>query len=180
MNTYISMLRGINVSGQKMINMIKLKEMYESLGFKNVRTYIQSGYVVFQSPAAEVSELKGKIEEGIKRAFEFDVPVFIRTGDDFQKLIKKNPFSKNDIPRRYVTFLSDAPQHIPLDEIERVKDKSEEFLISGKEIYLFLPNGSGTTKLSNTFFEKKLRVGATTRNWNTVVTLFEMSGDKGK
>ncbi len=175
--TYISMLRGINVSGQKMTNMIKLKELYESLGFKNVQTYIQSGNVIFQCPPAEVSKLKAKIEEGIKRVFGFEAPVFIRTGEEFQKLIKKTPYAKEDISRIYVSFLSEVPVNIPIEELKRVKDKSEEFVISGKEIYLFLPNGAGKTKLSNTFLERKLKVGATTRNWNTVLTLLKMTDE---
>jgi uncharacterized protein (DUF1697 family) len=175
MNTYISMLRGINVSGQKKTSMTELRELYESLGLKNVRTHIQSGNVIFKSPSADPLKLKSKIESAIKESLGFDAPVFIRTRDDFQKLIKETPYPKKDPGKRHVTFLSDIPRLMPLDEIERIKDKSEEFLISGREVYLFLPNGSGKTKLSNTFFEKKLNVGATTRNWNTVLTLYAMS-----
>lgn len=174
------MLRGINVSGQKMTSMIKLKGLYESLGFKDVQTYIQSGNVIFRCPAADPLKLKARIEKGIKKVFGFDAPVFMRTREDFQKLIKKTPYSKKDISRLYVSFLSEVPPELPIEELESVKDTSEEFVISGREIYLFLPNGAGKTKLSNTFLEKKLKVGATTRNWNTVVRLFEMSGEKRK
>jgi uncharacterized protein (DUF1697 family) len=175
MTTYITMLRGINVGGQKKTSMTELKGLYESLGLKNVRTYIQSGNVIFESAAADPLELKTRIERGIKETFGYETAVFIRTRDDFQRLIKKTPYSKKDPGKRHVTFLSDIPRSIPLDEIERIKDTSEEFAIAGREIYLFLPNGSGNTKLSNAFFEKKLNVGATTRNWNTVLALYAAS-----
>ena len=175
MKTYISMLRGINVSGQKMISMGELKKLYGYLGFKNVQTYIQSGNVLFECPDTNTSKVISKIEKTIKESFGFDVLVFIRTKDDFHKLIKNTPFSKKDISKLYVTFLSGIPIQSPIDEINKIKDKSEEFLISGKEVYLFCPNGYGKSKLSNNFFERKLKLSATTRNWKTVNKLFSMA-----
>jgi len=175
MKTCTSMLRGINVSGQKTIPMAELKKLYESLGFKNVQTYIQSGNVIFTCPEKNVSLLKDKIEKKIQRAFGFEVLVFIRTPEDFKRVIDNTPFANKDIDRQYVTFLSEAPMQLPPDEINKAKDATEEFLISSKEIYLYCPNGYGRTKLSNGFFEKKLKVSATTRNWKTVLRLVEMA-----
>lgn len=175
MITYISMLRGINVSGQKKIKMEELKKLYESLGFKNVQTYIQSGNVIFDFSDTNISKLINKIEQKIKKSFNFDVPVLIRTKNDLQKLIANNPFTKKDSSKLYVTFLSDTPIKSPLDEITKIKDKSEEFIISGKEIYLFYPNGYGRSKLTNNYFERKLKLSATTRNWKTVNKLLELS-----
>jgi len=175
MNTYISMLRGINVSGHKKIKMEELKKLYETLGFSDVQTYIQSGNVVFKTSDTNISKLIGKIEKKIKSVFHFDVPVLIRTKNSFRKLIRNTPFVNKDFSNLHVTFLSDSPSHLPLDEINKIKDESAEFFISDKEIYVFCPNGYGRTKLNNNFFEKKLGITVTTRNWKTVNKLLEMA-----
>ncbi len=176
MKTYISMLRGINVSGQKKINMDDLKKLYESLGFENVQTYIQSGNVIFECSNKNIADIKSAIEKKIKQLFDFDVIVFIRTKDEFKNLIENSPFSAQDINNLYVTFLSDAPVKISEEEFKKAKAPSEEFLISDREIYLLCPDGYGRTKLSNNFFERKLKLCATTRNWKTVNKLFELAG----
>src|SRR3989344_9460699 len=176
MTTYISILRGINVGGQKKIKMEELKKLYESLGFKNVRTYIQSGNVIFECLDTNLAKLIHQIEQNIKNSLGFNVIVFIRTKNEIQKLIKNNPFAKKDLSKLYVIFLSDIKTKPPTDEInntkdkteEFTKDKTEEFFISGREIYLFCPNGYGISKLSNNFFERKLNILATRRNWKTV------------
>jgi uncharacterized protein (DUF1697 family) len=172
---YISMLRGINVGGQKKIKMNELALLYESRGFEKVQTYIQSGNVVFVSPERDSEKLSAKIEKEIKRRFGFDVAVLIRTAGEIQKIIKNNPFKGKDENYLHVTFLNGKPQEIPIEEIIKVKSGSEEFHIEGREIYLFCPNGYGNTKLSNNFFERKLKVAATTRNWRTVNTLFKIA-----
>jgi uncharacterized protein (DUF1697 family) len=175
MTTYISMLRGINVSGQKKIKMDELKKLYESLDFKNVQTYLHSGNVIFECSDTNVAKLINKIERKIKNSFGFDVLVLIRTITEIQKLIENTPFVKKDTSKLHVTFLSDTPTKSPINEINKIKDKSEEFFISGKEIYLFCPKGYGRTKLSNNFFERKLKLSATTRNWKTVNKLLEIA-----
>ena len=172
MPTNISMLRGINVSGQKIIKMEALKNLYASLNFKNVKTYIQSGNVIFECRETSPEILKKKIENKIKEKFGFDVVVFIRTKKELQKIIENNPFKNED--GLYVTFLTSVPSFVPTEEINKIKSSSEKFVVSGKEIYFFCPNGYGKTKLSNNFFEKKLKVSATTRNWKTVNVLSGM------
>ena len=175
MATHISLLRGINVSGQKKVDMKKLKQLYESLGFKEVQTYIQSGNVIFEHAATKIPELLIKIQNKIMQYFGFEVFVVIRTKHEFQKLIQNNPFAGKDESRIYVTFLSEKPKDVLMEEIEKVKGKEEEFFLSGKEIYFFCPHGYGRTKLSNNFFERKLKVAATTRNWRTVSTLLSLA-----
>ena len=175
MDTFISMLRGINVSGKNTIRMEELRELYETLGFKKVQTYVQSGNVIFETSDTNPSELATKIEKKIRQKFTFDVPVFIRTKSVFEKLIKNSPFNGKDPTRLHVTFLSDKPTKPPIEEISAAKAENEELSIIGKEIYLFCPNGYGNTKLSNSFFERKLKVRATTRNWKTVNTLFSLA-----
>lgn len=170
------MLRGINVSGQKKINMNELKEIYASSGFENAQTYIQSGNVIFDCSENNIAAIIEKIEKKIKQTFDFDVVVFIRTKDEFKKLIENSPFAAQDINNLYVTFLNDAPAKISEEELKKAKAASEDLLISGREIYLLCPDGYGRTKLSNNFFEKKLKLSATTRNWKTVIKLFEIAG----
>ena len=174
MKKYVSLLRGINVSGQKKIRMEELKKLYESLGFKNVQTYIQSGNVIFEFSNTSLSKLRINIEQKIKQVYSFDVKVVIRTREELQSIVKHTPFSKKDNNRIYITFLSDMPTHIPTNELTKAKNISEEFFIFGREVYFFCPTGYGKTKLSNIFFEKKLHVFATTRNWKTVTTLLEL------
>ena len=175
MTIYISMLRGINVGKQKKIKMKDLKDLYESLNFENVKTYIQSGNVVFKFEDVPASKLSAIIEKKINEVYGSNVLVFIRTKNEFLKIIDDNPFQKEDPNKLHVTFLSASPAEKPVKEIDLIKDESEKFSIRAKEIYLFLTNGYGRTKLSNGFFEKKLKVSATTRNWRTVNKLYDIS-----
>ncbi|EMJ94723.1 MULTISPECIES: DUF1697 domain-containing protein [Leptospira] len=177
MKTYIALLRGINVSGQKKILMKDLSSIFESLGFMNVKTYIQSGNVLFQDKSKNVKELIALIEKKIREVFGFEVIVFIRSKEEFKAIIQSNPFSKKDSNRIYVSFLNESKKNPDLTEIETVKIKGEELVIQNKEIYFFSPKGYGVSKLSNNFLEKKLNVSATTRNWKTVITLSELTNN---
>ena len=179
MATYISILRGINVSGQKKILMPELKLLYEGLKFSGVITYIQSGNVIFSTdqnaPALEVSSM---IERAILEKFGFSVPVMIRTIVEMQSVINANPFIKDPgqtIEKLYVTFLDKAPAQSALEKINPYDFLPDKFILHHREIFLVCASGYGTTKLSNTFFEDKLKVKATTRNWNTVNKLLEMA-----
>ena len=131
----------------------KLK--YITIAPKNVITYIQSGNVVFQSEIIDQSELSKKLEQEISNTFGFAASVIIRKSEDFQKLIKYNPFKNHDPSKLHVTFFSRKPYSPPDEEINKVKNAAEDFLVSNKEIYLFCPNGYGKTKLTNSFLEKK-------------------------
>ncbi len=176
----ISMLRGINVSGQKKVPMNELKALYEELKFKNVTTYIQSGNVVFSSDASDEKVLSKKIEEKIIKHFGFEVPVIIRTPKEMQSAIRNNPFLKEknvDSERMYVTFLEEVPAKDKLEMLSAIQFPHDRFIVKGKEIFLSLPDGAGRTKLTNNFFESKLKVTATTRNWNTVNELVRIAKD---
>ncbi len=177
MTTYITLLRGINVGGQKKILMKDLMTLYESMDFKNVKTYVQSGNVVFESHLEDQNDLAGIIEKKILETFGFPVSIIIRTADELKQIILNNPFIKKkgfDESKLYATFFSDIPSDKLLNEALKIKDEKDRFFISGREAYLFCPGGYGKTKFSNNFFEKKLDITATTRNWNTVRTLMEM------
>jgi uncharacterized protein (DUF1697 family) len=175
MNTFISMLRGVNVSGHNKISMSDLKSLYLSLGFQNVVTYVQSGNVIFDGKQNDTASLSITIESQIKKSFGYDVPVLIRNKNDFHSILNNNPFiaRKKDSSQLYVTFLQSPPSNLQkLSSLPKVPD---EFIIIDKEIFLFCPNGYGRTKLNNNFFENKLNEIATTRNWNSVKALYELA-----
>lgn len=181
MNTYISLLRGINVGGHAKIKMKGLAELYESLGFKNVRTYVQSGNVVFESNGNNINQIIKKIETGIQKKFDLSVKVTIRTQEEIKRIIKNNPFLKRktiEIERLHVIFLSEKPDPALIKNLKVNKKESEEFIICGSEIYLYFPEGMGTAKLQPGILEKKLNVAATARNWNTVNALAVMANSK--
>ncbi|MFC2167452.1 DUF1697 domain-containing protein [Acidobacteriota bacterium] len=173
MSVHISLLRGINVSGQKKIKMEELRALYNSLGFKNVKTFIQSGNVIFECVETDLSLLEKNIESGIKKQFGYDVHVLITTPFKLKEIIDNNPF---DEEKTSVTFLSEIPKHIPWDELKTAKHETEKIEISNDVVYIHYPIGIGKTKLSNNFFERKLKVAATSRNLRTINKLWTLSG----
>ena len=177
MPTYIAMLRGINVSGHKIIKMEQLRAAFVALGFSNIKTYVQSGNAVFEATNNSAAALSGKIEQKIVDDFGFSVPVMIRTPKEMTEVIKRNPITLPaiDTSKLHVTFLSDVPSKKALEQLQALTVEPEQLCAIGREIYLYCPNGYGKTKLSNAALEKKLSVGATTRNWKTVNTLLSMA-----
>lgn len=178
MITYISILRGINVSGQKLIKMDALRKSYENLRFHNVTTYVQSGNIIFAGNDIELNKLEQKISRQIEKDFGFEVPVIVLTIDKLKQVIDNNPFLKDpgkDQIFSHVTFLSSKPEHYDHKIIEDKKQNGEEIIFSDNAVYLYCPNGYGRTKLTNNFLEAKLKVGATTRNWKTTNELFKIA-----
>jgi uncharacterized protein (DUF1697 family) len=171
MQTYIAILRGINVSGKNMIKMPELQTLFEGLGFNKVKTYIQSGNVIFKAAAKNSSEIEKLIEEKIFEKFSLKVPVLVKTKDEVDEVLQNNPFVKAtnvDVSKLHATFLSKEPEQANIDKISKDQYLRDEFILKGSTIYLHCPNGYGNTKLNNNFFESKLKVTATTRNWKTV------------
>jgi uncharacterized protein (DUF1697 family) len=177
MREFISILRGINVGG-KVLKMDKLRYIYESLQFQDIKTYIQSGNVLFNFKVKEIEKIKIKIEKKIMTETGLDVAVILRNQKELKRIIDNNLFIKEGIKeteRMYVTFLEDNPSKELIKTLISPKPTKDEFRILGKEIYLFCPGGYGETVLSNSFFEKKLKMRATTRNWRTTNKLYELS-----
>ncbi len=181
MPTYIAMLRGINVSGRKIIKMENLRQSFEALGFHGVRTYVQSGNVIFESAKASSTVLSKSIGEKILHDFGFAVSFILKTPNEMKRVVGANPFLKKraiDHSKLYVTFLSRPPATTVLRNLDPLKAEPDQFCITGREIYLYCPNGYGGTKLSNHVVERMLSVEATTRNWKTVNRLLEMSSTR--
>lgn len=178
MITYISMLRGINVSGQKRIRMEELCQIYQALNFSNVETYLQSGNVVFEATEQDKDKLATATEAEIENTLGFSIKVFVRGIGEFVRIIAGNPFltTKHLEPVKiHVTFLYKTPQGKVLDDLNNPNEDGDEFSVAGNKIYIYCPNGYGRTKLNNNFFERRFDMPATTRNWNTVKALYEMA-----
>ena len=178
MPAHIAMLRGINVSGHKIIKMEQLRASFEALSFRSVKTYVQSGNVVFEAENDSAATLAGRIEKKIRCDFGFSVVVLLKTSKDMEQIVRDNPLLREagiDHSKLHVTFLSDAAPKTAEDRLKALAANPERFHVNGSEIYLYCPNGYGTTKLSNNAIEKKLGVGATTRNWKSVNALLAMA-----
>jgi len=177
MKKFIALLRGINVSGQRLIKMSDLKILFEKVGFKGVETYLQSGNVIFTSKETSTEKLSLKISSAIKKQFGFDVQLIVVTLEEIEQVIKKNPFikKKKEVEKLYVVFLSEKPLIENMDKLNSIDYAPEEYIIDEKYIYLFVPNGYGKAKLNNNLFENKLKVFGTTRNLNTIKALFELT-----
>src|SRR5689334_4167644 len=143
MQTFISMLRGINVSGQKIVPMEKLRESFEKLGLENVKTYIQSGNVIFKSKATSTALCK-KIETQVLKQFGYEVTVIVKTLEELESVFKKNPFVKRrgiDLTKLHVTFLSASPSKPDLKKLMALAKNAEECEWLKTEVYLYCPNG---------------------------------------
>lgn len=175
MPTYIALLRGINVSGQKKIKMAELRDHLISWGFAEVQTYIQSGNLILTSPETDQTQIAERIHRGILEAYGFEVPVMILLPKDVERVLAHNPFLPEHDPKRlYVTFLSATPDADLIDQLAAVDYAPEAYVVTDQHIYFFSPAGYGRAKMNNNFFEKKLKVNATTRNWRTVNKLRDM------
>jgi uncharacterized protein (DUF1697 family) len=181
MPTFISMLRGINVSGHRLVPMKELRQAYEALGLANVQTYVQSGNVVFDAAPQSSSKVAALLEAHLQRCLGFAVPVLVRSRSEFAKVVETNPFAKQptkDPTKFHVTFLASRPSAAALGSLDTTRDQADEYILADRQIYLCCPGGYGETKFSNGFFEKKLKVSATTRNWKTVLALHALAGQR--
>ena len=178
MTTYISILRGINVGGHNPIKMEALRQLYTELGYSDIQSYIQSGNIIFRSALSDSHYLEKSIQEKIFEAFGWNVPVLVLSSEELKTTLVNNPFVKDELKNpafMHLTFLSGIPDKTNLEKIHAGYYLPDEFYISGKTIYLYCPSGYGNTKLSNTFFENKLKLSATTRNLKTSSVLLSMA-----
>ncbi|MFZ4059137.1 MAG: DUF1697 domain-containing protein [Ferruginibacter sp.] len=178
MATYISILRGINVSGKNLIKMEQLRILYEQLGYFNVNTYVQSGNVVFEHKKTSTDTIAHTLSQAIQQQFGYTIPVIVLTVKALQQIIENNPFTtdtKKDPAFFHITFLASKPKSYDVRELEAKKLPDEAIACTPEAIYLYCPNGYGKTKLTNNFIEGKLQVTATTRNWKTTNELLKMT-----
>lgn len=175
METYLALLRGINVGGHKKVPMADLRQVLTESGLQNVKTYIQSGNVIFQSSNKSIDSIKEKISKAIESHFGFKVPVLVKTKKEMQSVFDSCPFSKEKKENSYFTLLYTIPEKKIIEEKNNLeKPANEEFVITDNCIYFYSSTGYGRTKYNNNFFERKLNVVATARNYKTICKLLQM------
>ena len=174
MNIYIALLRGINVGGKNMIKMAELKRVLESIGLCEVKTYIQSGNVLFKSNESE-EDLRKKIEHAIETNFGFLVAIVIRTADELDEIIRNCPFSEEEISEAesaseteclYVSLMTQVPVQDKMERLDVYKGENEKYQIIGREVYLLFRQSIRNSKIAINLH--KLEVPATVRNWKTM------------
>ena len=174
---HVALLRGINVGGGNKLKMKDLAAMFVDVGCSDVRTYIQSGNVVFRPGPTLGEEVPSLISESILSRFGYKVPVVRRTAMELQQAVEANPFVQAgaESDKLHVIFLAETPDVVDVQELEPDRSPGDEFAVLGREIYLHCPNGFASTKLTNTYFESRLSATCTTRNWRTVPKLLDMA-----
>jgi uncharacterized protein (DUF1697 family) len=173
---YAALLRGINVGGKNMLPMKELARLFVTAGCGEVVTYIQSGNVVFCADDKVVGRLQNAITKQIELQFGLKVPVVLRTASEMQGAIRGNPFLKAGAAEEmlYVSFLADRPGPDLVAGLDAMRSAPDEFAVIGREIYMKLVTGAAKTKLTNAYFDSKLKTVSTMRNWRTVLKLSEM------
>jgi len=176
MPTYIALLRGINVGGQKLIKMADLQSHFTSCGATNVRTYIQSGNVVFEHREKSPVTLRKILEQHLAVNLGYAVPTLVKTANDFAAIAKANPYDAH-LPefgrRMYVCFFKNAPTATAIADIQPLVTDAERLVVKGVAGYAFYAEGLGRAKLSSNVIERKLGL-ATLRNWNTVTAILAL------
>jgi uncharacterized protein (DUF1697 family) len=174
--TLVALLRGVNVGGKAKVPMPELRSQLSDLGFEDVVTYVQSGNVVFRTGGG-AKQVAGQVERTIADAFGLDVTVIVRTPAQLRTIAKSNPFlaEETDPQKLHVVFLSDRPSAAAAAALDPDRSPPDRFHLRGRELYLHLPNGSGRSKLTNDYLERRLGVRATARNWRTLLKLIELT-----
>jgi uncharacterized protein (DUF1697 family) len=178
MKTYIALFRGINVGGSHMLPMKELKLLLEKNGCVDVRTYIQSGNVIFRSAMSDADRLATQVTAAVSDSHGFEPRILVLTRGELESAAAGNPFPEADENPKsvHLFFLAERPKKPDLKPLEALKAKSERFALKGKVLYLHTPDGFGRSKLAARA-ERALGVDATARNWHTVTTLLAMASD---
>ncbi len=175
MKRYIAFLRAINVGGYRKIKMEALREMFASMGYENVKTYIQSGNVVFDGEG-EPSDISERIEQQILETFGHEVPAIIRSPQEMNEALQSFPFEEGDGWKGYITFLMEEAGNEQARELESLSSGIEKFKISGRELHVLVDKETEKKNLfSNNFVEKKLDTYATSRNLRTVRKILDLA-----
>ncbi len=175
--TFVALLRGINVGGHNKLPMKQLTAIVEGVGGLSVRTYIQSGNIVFEA----TGDLESRPAEAITKAILADTgieaPVIVRTVEELREIVDANPYLRAGIePQQlHLGFLADVPKPEDVAELDPKRSPSDAFTVLGSAIYLHLPNGVARTKLTNAYFDSRLKTTSTFRNWRTTLKLLELA-----
>jgi uncharacterized protein (DUF1697 family) len=174
--TMVALLRGINVGGKHRLPMPQLAEIFAEANCTQVRTYIQSGNVIFCAAPSVVEGISACIARKIEQRFGFASPVVLRTAEQMARTVRDNPFLRAGVPAQtlHVYFLADLPDAGAVKYLDPERSVPDAFRVLDQQIYLHLPNGMARTKLTNAYFDSKLSTVSTARNWATVLALLEL------
>ena len=174
MTKYVAFLRGINVGGRTSIKMERLREVFASLGFENVKTYIQSGNVIFETIKTDDNELAAAIESAVENAF-FKTNVMVRSFDEIKDAVENNPFAGEEFNEKlfHLVFLSEKLSDEKAELLLSNNNETEKFAVRNREVYCFLRDGAADSLLGKKYIDNKLKTPATARNWRTVNKILE-------
>lgn len=173
MTAHVALLRAVNLGPHNKLPMKDLAAAFEAAGAKDVRTFINSGNVLFSASPSAVASIVKKARAAIEKRFHFEAPIVHRTAAELAKVVRANPF--DDVDHVHVTFLTDKPTKAAVALLEARRHSSESIVAKGRELYLHLPKGVGQTKLIAAFIDKTLATTGTTRNFRTVTKLTELA-----
>ena len=178
MARWIVLLRGINVGSRNRIAMPELRDLLSSAGFEDVRTYLQSGNVVLSAKGSS-EQVARECERQIADHFGLDIPAVVRTRAELAKVVARNPLARVAVdPKRYqVSFLTGKLGAGVLRKLEAAAVPSEQFVVAGREVYAWHPEGIGRSRLWTLLAGRGLGVTATARNWTTVTSLLALADD---
>jgi uncharacterized protein (DUF1697 family) len=178
-DSYVALLRGINLGNVNKLPMKDLIQIFVDNNCENVQNYIQSGNIVFKATPEIATSITDLITTQIQKQYGYKVPVILRTAEQLAGVMQDNPFLKKELPedKLHVMFLANTPDADRINTLDPNRSSPDEFSVEGQEIYLHLPNGVGRSKLTNDYFETKLKTVSTARNWRTVTKLLEMARD---
>ncbi len=174
---YVALFRGINVGGHNKLKMDKLREMFVLLGFGNVKSYIASGNVAFDTRKTKNETLEKKLEKAVEENFSLEIKVMIRSSKEIEDVISKNPFEKehdDDHTKLFVVFLKMALSQENADLLVSHNTENEKFAVSGREVYALSKKGFMDSILAKKYIDNKLKTPATARNWRTVNKITEL------
>lgn len=171
---YVGLLRAINVGGNNKVPMAELRTVLASLGYVDVSTFIQSGNAIFTSDGSAETE-RIRIEAAIAKRFGFEVTVMLRHACELRQIVQANPFSSIDLKKLHVRFMVEEPVAALVEKLDGAAFAPEQFKVSGREVYLHLPDGMARTKLP-AYLDRHLKIPATIRSWSTVTRLLELAG----
>ena len=177
MTAFVALLRAVNVAGTGIIRMADLKGICEDIGFRNVKTLLQSGNVVFEAKGTDKTVAK-KLADAIEASHGFRPAVVVRTADEIADAMKRNPYKpeeKTNPAFLVVVFLAGPPTSGAAGRVAAIKVDGERLHLSGRELHAWYANGQGKSKVTNAVLERALGVPATARNWNTVTKLLDLA-----
>lgn len=177
--THVALLRGINVGGKNTVPMADLRGWVEEAGGEGVRTYVQSGNVLFDATPAAAARIAAAISAHIKERLDLSVPVVLLTAVEFHQIARTNPYLAEGAPENelHVMFLSEAPAPERVAKLDPDRSPPDRFTVAGRALYLHAPNGVARSKLTNAYVDRVLGVTSTARNWRTVGKLLALSGE---